>query len=168
LRDVAVPRLRIAILSDFHANRPFMGPGALNAAGRTNARLAADMILLLGDYAGHVIGGRSLSPEEVTDALRRSVRRLVSLPSSETTTGATTQRPHPVSALPTIWHRAFDAAGFPCSAMTSCAWRCKGTPIQLAGLESQRAFKLRNPRRVRGEDDFPRSWRNSTHPSSRF
>jgi hypothetical protein len=26
LRDVAVPRLRIAILSDFHANRPFMGP----------------------------------------------------------------------------------------------------------------------------------------------
>jgi predicted MPP superfamily phosphohydrolase len=28
------------------------------------------MILLLGDYAGHVIGGRSLSPEEVTDALK--------------------------------------------------------------------------------------------------
>jgi predicted MPP superfamily phosphohydrolase len=30
-----------------------------------------------------------------------------------------------------------------------------GVPFQLAGLESQRAFKLRNPRRVRGEDDLP-------------
>jgi hypothetical protein len=62
---VAVPRLRIAVLSDFHANRPFMGPGGLTRlVAQTHGCTGHDPAA--GDYAGHVIGGRSLSPEEVT------------------------------------------------------------------------------------------------------
>jgi hypothetical protein len=97
LRDVAVPRLRIAILSDFHANRPFMGPRHLARLVEQTQGLP-DMILLLGDYAGHVIGGRSLSPEEVTHALVSALRRSVSSPCSAITTGATTLNHNPEPA----------------------------------------------------------------------
>jgi predicted MPP superfamily phosphohydrolase len=154
-RDVAVPRLRIAILSDFHANRPFMGPGALRRLVAQTERLAADMILLLGDYAGHVIGGRSLSPEEVTDALKPLGAPLGVFAVFGNHDWRNDPAPEPGSALPTIWHRAFDAAGLTVLSNDVLRMEVEGTPMQLAGLESQRAFKLRNPRRVRGEHDVP-------------
>jgi hypothetical protein len=155
LRDVAVPRLRIAILSDFHANRPFMGPGALSAAGRPDCKACG----------GHDPSARGL---------RRSCHRRAEPVARGSDGRACAARaplgvfavfgnhdwrndpaPEPGSALPTIWHRAFDAAGMTVLSNDVLRWRWTA-PFQLAGLESQRAFKLRNPRRVRGEDDFPR------------
>lgn len=63
--------------------------------------------------------------------------------------------PDPGAPLPTIWHRAFAEAGIPILSNGVVALEAGGVPFQLAGLESQRAFKLRRPRTVRGEDDLP-------------
>jgi predicted MPP superfamily phosphohydrolase len=155
LRDIAVPRLRVAILSDFHANRPFMGPAALRRLADETRALAADMILLLGDYAGHVIGGRSLSPEEVTIALESLDAPLGVYAVFGNHDWRNDPAPTPGAPLPTIWHRAFADAGVPILSNSVLNMEAEGVPFQLAGLESQRAFKLRRPRRVRGEDDLP-------------
>jgi predicted MPP superfamily phosphohydrolase len=155
LRDVAVPRLRIAILSDFHANRPFMGPLHLARLVDQTQGLAPDMILLLGDYAGHVIGGQSLRPEEVTEALVRLHAPLGVFAVFGNHDWRNDPAPQPGAPLPTIWHRAFAHAGVPVLSNTVQNLEAAGVPIQLAGLESQRAFKLRRPRRIEGEDDLP-------------
>ena len=63
--------------------------------------------------------------------------------------------PQPDAEHPTIWHRAFAEAGVPVLSNAVTTLEAQGVPFQLAGLESQRAFKLRNPRRVRGADDLP-------------
>jgi predicted MPP superfamily phosphohydrolase len=155
LRDVAVPRLRIAILSDFHANRPFMGPRHLARLVEQTQGLSPDMILLLGDYAGHVIGGRSLRPEEVTQALVSLCAPLGVFAVFGNHDWRHDPEPQPGNPLPTIWHRAFADAAIPVLSNSVLRLEAAGVPFQLAGLESQRAFKLRNPRRVRGEDDLP-------------
>jgi predicted MPP superfamily phosphohydrolase len=155
LRETRVPKLRIAVLSDLHANRPFMGSAHLDRLVARTGDLAADMILLLGDYAGHVIGGRSLAPHEVTGALAPLRAPLGVFAVFGNHDWRNDPDPQPGDALPTIWHRAFDAAGLPVLSNDVLHLEVDGIPFQLAGLESQRAFKLRNPRRVRGEDDLP-------------
>jgi predicted MPP superfamily phosphohydrolase len=155
LRDVAVPRLRIAILSDFHANRPFMGAARLARLAEQAQDLSADLVLLLGDYAGHVIGGRSLSPTEVATALApiRAPQGVFAVFGNHD--WRNDPAPKTGTDLPTIWHRAFAEAGVPVLSNAVLTLEAQGVPFQLAGLESQRAFKLRNPRRVRGADDLP-------------
>lgn len=154
-RDVAVPRLRIALLADFHANRPFMTPRHLARIVARTQGLGADMILLLGDYAGHVIGGRSLRPEEVTDALAPLRAPLGVFAVFGNHDWRNDPGARPGTALPTTWHRAFDRAAVPVLSNAVLRLEAGGVPFQLAGLESQRAFKLSRPRRVRGEHDLP-------------
>jgi predicted MPP superfamily phosphohydrolase len=154
-----VPRLRIAVLSDFHANRPFMGPRRLTRLVEQAHALTPDLILLLGDYAGHVIGGRSLSPEEVAGPLStlRAPQGVVAVFGNHDWRNDPT--PRPGDPLPTIWHKAFAAAGIPVLSNDVMMKDANGVPFQIAGLESQRAFKLRRPRRIRGEDDLPKVMR---------
>lgn len=154
MRDVAVPKLRIALLSDFHANRPFMGPRKLKKLVEQTQSLAPDMILLLGDYAGHVIGGESLSPDEVTDAFRLFEAPLGVFAVFGNHDWRNDPAPEPEHSVPTIWHRAFSTAGIPFLSNDVLTLEAEGVPFQLAGLESQRAFKRRRPRRVRGKDDL--------------
>jgi 3',5'-cyclic AMP phosphodiesterase CpdA len=113
LRGVPVPRLRIAILSDLHANRPFMGPGVLRRLVAQTQGLEPDLVLLLGDYAGHVIGGRSLSPQDVTDALAPLDAPLGVFAVFGNHDWRNDPAPAPGRAIPTIWHRGFDDAGIP-------------------------------------------------------
>lgn len=155
LRDIAAPRLRVAILSDFHANRPFMGPGILQRLVAQTQALAADLVLLLGDYAGHVIGGRSLAPGEVAGMLAKLHAPIGVFAVFGNHDWRNDPAPDPGAPLPTIWHRAFAEAGIPILSNGVVALEAGGVPFQLAGLESQRAFKLRRPRTVRGEDDLP-------------
>jgi predicted MPP superfamily phosphohydrolase len=47
-------RLTVAVLADFHACRPWMGPDRIRSIVETTNGLGADLIVLLGDYvAGH-------------------------------------------------------------------------------------------------------------------
>ncbi len=56
--------LTMALLSDFHASDPWMGVGRLQEiVARTN-ELGADIVLLLGDYSGGIIGRRWMQPAE--------------------------------------------------------------------------------------------------------
>jgi predicted MPP superfamily phosphohydrolase len=155
LRGVPVPRLRIAILSDLHANRPFMGPGVLRRLVAQTQGLEPDLVLLLGDYAGHVIGGRSLSPRDVTDALAPLDAPLGVFAVFGNHDWRNDPAPAPGRAIPTIWHRGFDDAGIRTLSNTVQRLEAQGVAFQLAGLESQRAFKFRRPRRVEGQDDLP-------------
>lgn len=63
-------RLRIAVLTDLHACRPWMTPQRIRSiAARANAA-APDLILLLGDYvAGHRFVGGRVAPEAWAGAL---------------------------------------------------------------------------------------------------
>ncbi len=156
LRDVPTPRLRIAVLADLHCNRPFAGSGHLRRLVRQTKTLGADIILLLGDYAGHVLGARSLSPKDVTDALAGLDAPLGVFAVFGNHDWRDDPEPAPGTALPTIWHRGFAEAGIPFLSNEMVRLDAAGIPFQLAGLESQRAFKLRRPRRIEGQDDLPK------------
>ena len=56
--------LTVALLSDFHASDPWMGVGRLEEIVERANGLGADMILLLGDFSGGIIGRRWMSPTE--------------------------------------------------------------------------------------------------------
>lgn len=62
VREVAVPRLTLAVLSDLHAAAPFMTARRMGRIVQQTNALGADLVLLLGDYAGRVIGGRDIRP----------------------------------------------------------------------------------------------------------
>jgi hypothetical protein len=56
--------LTVALLSDFHASDPWMGVGRLEEIVARANGLGADMILLLGDYSGGILGRRWMQPAE--------------------------------------------------------------------------------------------------------
>lgn len=139
-RDVPAPRLSLALVADLHACRPFMDLPRIRAlVAQTNA-LGADMILLLGDYVGHVYGGRSLPPEPVTEALAQ-----LSAPLGVFAVFGNhdwkDDRQARATGDPTIWHRAFAARGLPCLNNDALTIEAPGGAFTLAGLDSQRAFR---------------------------
>lgn len=158
LRDVAVPRLRIAVLADFHANTPFMTAPRVRSVVERTAALGADLILLLGDYAGHVIGGTSLRPDAMAAELAalRAPQGVFAIFGNHDWY----DDPDPEMALnapdPTIWHRAFADRGIPTLSNAVRVLDVDGVALQLAGLESQQAFKRRRKDPPRpGADDLP-------------
>lgn len=145
-RDVAMPSLRIAMLADLHActgNVPLSKVRAI--VDQTNA-LGADMICLMGDYPGHNIGSRPLTPEEVLPELQRlhaplGVWSIFGNHEWRDDKAATKAR-----ASETKWHRAFRAAGMRCLVNEVTQIDTAHAPLTLAGLDSQRAFKLSQTR----------------------
>ncbi|MCU4651684.1 metallophosphoesterase [Roseibacterium sp. SDUM158016] len=158
LRDVAVPRLSVALLSDFHASTRFMDrPRIAGIVDQANA-LRADLVLLLGDYAGHVIGGRSLAPEDVAEELARLSAPLGVFSVFGNHDWYNDPAPRMGEGQPTTWHRAFAAKGIPTLSNEVLPMEAGGVPFRLAGLESQRAFVKKRRRRDRagrpGADDL--------------
>ncbi len=151
-RDVAAPRIRIAVVADIHACRPIMDARRIGRiVDETNA-LGADLICLLGDYAGHAWLTWRLSPDEVVPQLCR-----LSAPLGVVAVmGNHDWKDDPAArkgrAPETLWHRAFRDAGL---AMLNNDLRRIGAPgaaVTLAGIESQRAHGRRPDRRR--ADDF--------------
>ena len=123
-----------------------------NLVEQTN-ELAADLILLLGDYAGHVLFGRELAPSAVANQLSKLSAPLGThavFGNHDWYSDAHARE----NGTPTKWHDAFDAAGI---TTYSNAFSLLKTdpPVTLAGLESQRAFHNRASRKVQGLDDWP-------------
>jgi uncharacterized protein len=155
LREVAVPRLRIAVLADFHAATPVMDARRIaRIVAQANA-LGADLMLLLGDYAGHLLGCRCLAPETVAAELARLEAPLGVWSVFGNHDWKNDKTPREGEALPTIWHRAFAEAGIATLSNEVRALEADGVPFRLAGLESQQAFKYQRGRKDTGAHDLP-------------
>jgi len=154
IADRATPQLKIAILADLHCNRPFMGLSRLaSLVAQTNA-LAPDLVLLLGDYAGHVLFGREIAPKDVAATLAH----LQSPFGVHTVFGNHDWYSDPkakAAQAPTKWHKAFEDAGLKTYSNRFVTLQTD-PPIQLAGLESQRAFHSRQHPTPKGLDDWPK------------
>lgn len=149
----AAPQLEIAILADLHCNRPFMTTARVERlVAETNA-LAPDLVLLLGDYAGHVMFGTEIDPADVAAALAKLHAPL----GVHAVFGNHDWFSDPQarqSKSPTKWHTAFDRAGIATYSNSSTVLPTE-PPIALAGLESQRARHDRGDKVIRGLDDWP-------------
>lgn len=154
-RAVAAPRLTVAVLSDLHAAAPYMDSARIaDLVAQTNG-LGVDLIVLLGDYAGHVLGGRDLTPDAVAQGLTQLAAPLgvfAVFGNHDWRDDPATRRPGPAR---TRWHDAFDAAGIATLSNQAVTLTSGGTPFTLAGLESQRAFRTLFPYRITGADDLP-------------
>ncbi|WP_375261656.1 metallophosphoesterase [Palleronia sp.] len=147
-RDVAVPRMRIAILADLHACAPLVNEARVKRIVDQVQGLEADMICLLGDYVGHSWGMRPLTPPEVVPHLARLTAPL----GVHAIMGNHDWKDDPVArrgrAAETFWHRALTAVGLPPLSNVARVLEAGGVPFTLAGLESQRAYG----RRIGGAD----------------
>jgi uncharacterized protein len=155
LREVAVPQLRVAVLADFHAAAPVMDARRIAGIVAQANGLGADLILLLGDYAGHLIGCRCLEPEAVAAELARLEAPLGVWSVFGNHDWKHDRTPREGEALPTVWHRAFAEAGIATLSNEVRALEAGGVPFRLAGLESQQAFKYQRRRRDKGAHDLP-------------
>lgn len=154
-RDVPAPQLRIALVADLHACWPWMTTHHIGAiVDQTNA-LQVDLIVLLGDYAGHVWGSRPLNPADVTRELSRLKAPLGAhaiMGNHDWKDDAQARRSR---QGPTHWHHAFDAAGLSCLHNRTVQIDVDGTSFTLAGLDSQRAFSNGLLKGFSGADDLP-------------
>lgn len=150
LRGVAAPRLRIALVADLHACRPVMGPRQIDAVVARVNGLGPDLVCLLGDYAGHAWGTRTLAPREVIPSLLRLSAPLGMVAVFGNHDWGDDRAAWRGEAAETLWHRAFAEAGIPALVNAARPLEVAGRTITLAGLDSQRAHG-----RGRGEDDWP-------------
>lgn len=151
-RGRIAPSLTIALLTDFHCNTRFMTLAHVAALVRQTNDLAPDLILLLGDYAGHVMFGKELDPNAVAEEMSKFSAPL----GTHAVFGNHDWYSDPEAkrrGTPTKWHRAFKNAGIATYSNEAIALETH-PPIMLAGLESQRALHERGGE-VRGLDDWP-------------
>lgn len=149
----AMPQLDIVVLADLHCNWPFMTVAHVETlVARANAK-APDLILLLGDYAGHVMFSKEVDPGTVATALsglraRHGVHAVFG--NHDWYADPDARKAH----TPTKWHTALKDAGIATYSNSATVLQTD-PPITLAGLESQRALHNRGDRVIRGLDDWP-------------
>lgn len=151
-------RLRIAAVADVHACRPWMEPERIRAiAERTNA-LEPDVTVLLGDYTtGHRFVTGRVGEDEWAAALgllraRLGVWAILGNHDWWQDRAAQKAGKGPVRSM-----TALRAAGIPVLENDAVRLDHGGTPVWLAGLGDQLAFRVRahGRTRFRGIDDLP-------------
>lgn len=143
-------RLRIVALADIHMAPPFMTPKRLEAIVAEAARLAPDVIVLLGDYAAGIgYASHRVAPAETAAILSRLEAPLGVWSVMGNHDWADDPAAQRRRAGPTVWHTAFEAAGLPVLENRAVRLEWNGRPLWIAGLGSQWAF----PRG--GADDLP-------------
>lgn len=153
LHKKRIAPLKIALVADLHACTPFMTIEHINAIiAQTNA-FGADMVALLGDYAGHVFGGRNLSPTNVADCLSDLAAPL-GVFAVFGNHDWRDDREAQEKKGPTKWHKAFEKAGIAHLSNLAINLDWCGDKLVLAGLDSQLAYQTFWDRRRRGADDF--------------
>ncbi|WP_170764280.1 metallophosphoesterase [Ruegeria lacuscaerulensis] len=151
-KDWTAPPLRIAVLSDLHVGEPYVGLDRIEQVVRRTNALAPDLVLLLGDYAGHhrVITGqieaRELAPVLAKLEARNGVYAV--LGNHDWWDDRDAQRR---GAGPNKFAEAFQQQGI--KVLSNEAVRLDDLGIWLAGLEDQLAF--RRGGRLVGLDDLP-------------
>jgi predicted MPP superfamily phosphohydrolase len=146
--------MTVALVSDIHASNPSMSETRLGRLVAQVNALGADLILLLGDYAGHVKLGRDLPPDVVLPRLQHLAAPL----GVHAVFGNHDWRDDPAAqkaGTPTFWHRAFQAHGIPTYSNTHSRIETDRGAFQLAGLESQQAKGRQTKTGPMGYDDWP-------------
>ncbi|CUJ89633.1 phosphodiesterase YaeI [Ruegeria denitrificans] len=151
-KDWTAQPLRIAVLSDLHVGEPYVGLDRVRQVVRRTNALAPDLILLLGDYAGHhkVISDR-IEADELAPVLagleaKNGVYAVLGNHDWWDDRDAQSR-----GAGPNKFAAAFGEHGI--RVLSNEAIRLDGPEIWLAGLEDQLAFR-RNGKLV-GLDDLP-------------
>ena len=159
-------RMRIVILSDIHACWPWMTPARVGRIVDQAQGLGGDLVLLLGDYPGHIFPALPVDAADVTAQLARLTAPLgvfavfgnhdwYDEPDSTN------------SADLTLWHRRFTEAGIEVLENRFLPLATPSGEISLAGLGSQRAFKRKlRAARCAGVDDLQATL--SDAPPDRF
>jgi uncharacterized protein len=139
-REVAVPRMRIAVVADLHACWPVMGVGRIERIVAQANGLGADLICLLGDYVGHVFATRRLPPEKVVPPLTKLAAPLGVFAVFGNHDWIDDESARKARARETVWHRAFGEAGIATLSNATRRIESKGVAVTLAGIDSQRAY----------------------------
>ena len=145
-------QMRIAILSDLHACTRWMPLEAVEeAVAQTNA-IGADLILLPGDFPGHLPFSRPLEPASVVNALAQLRAPLGVFAAMGNHDWKDDRSARKFRAASTKWHDALEGVGIPVLSNQNIRLKSGDMELALVGLESQRAFgKWR--RAGRGADD---------------
>lgn len=149
LRDT----LRIAVLADIHACRPWMSLSRIAALVEEANALDVDLIALLGDYAGHVL----LSPQEPALDVARLLAGLKAPLGVFAVMGNHDWKKRTKGDRSTRWHRAFEDAGIEMLNNRAVTLSHGGTEIPLAGIDSLRAYGRPRQGRDRGAHDLDRA-----------
>lgn len=165
VRDVQVPKMRILCIADVHACDPFMTVAHLQRVVVQANAVKADLICLLGDYAGHLPFARTLRSDVVAEQLATLTAPL----GVYAIFGNHDWRDDPEAKAQrlreTHWHKAFDAAGIATLNNRSVPCESDGVPFTLSGIDSQRAYWGR-PQPSPGADDLTSALQDT--PKGRF
>ena len=152
-------KLKMAILADIHACKPWMTAERVQHIVETTNALEADIILLLGDYvSGMRFVTEYVHPSEWSSALSGLKAPLgvhSILGNHDWWEDKTAQK---LKRGPTIARKALEEVGIPVYENDAVRLEKDGRPFWLAGLGDQVAFLYRNrlgQRRLRGIDDLP-------------
>ncbi|MCH2164189.1 MAG: metallophosphoesterase [Marinovum sp.] len=142
-RSVAAwPKIKIAVLADLHACWPAMTNTKVRQIIKQTNALRPDLICMLGDYVGHSLGCVAAEPEAVATALTQlraplGVYGVFGNHDWWDDKEASRQRLND-----TKWHRAFAAAGLKMLCNDAVVIDTPKGGFSLAGLDSQRAYRL--------------------------
>ncbi|MEM1350983.1 MAG: metallophosphoesterase [Pseudomonadota bacterium] len=145
--------LRFAVLADLHACTHFMPLGRVTSIVEQINETQPDVVLLLGDYSGHVVGSRSLDAVSVAAELGR----LEANHGVFAVFGNHDWRDDPqarAAGQPTRWHRAIESEGITCLCNAVMRMPPPWHYLQIAGLESKSANLVRRDRTRPGFDDL--------------
>lgn len=149
-------KLRIAVLADVHAGEPLMPYDRVRAIAAQTNDLAADVIVLLGDFAAsHRVHSSPLPPEEWADALsilRAPLGVHAVLGNHDWWDDVEAQR---TRKGPVIGRRVLERVGIPVYENDAVRLKKDGHPFWLAGLGDQLAFRDRRRGRFRGIHNVP-------------
>lgn len=146
--------MRIVVVADIHACRPWMPLKAVEAIADEAQSLGGDMIALLGDYVGHLPFARREAPDDVAAILARLTAPLGVWAVFGNHDWYDDVRGRGAEPAETRWHRAFAGQGIDVLENASTLIDAGGQPMWLAGLGSQHALKKRRRSRRDGVDDL--------------
>lgn len=146
--------LRIVMVADVHACWPWTPVQKVaEIVAQANA-LGGDLICLMGDYVGHVLGGFAVDKAEVVQELAKLDAPLGRYAVFGNHDWHDDKEAKSSRLGETMWHRLFAEAGIPTLSNSHVALDLGGAGLTLVGLESQRAFHSRFQRPIEGADDL--------------
>lgn len=147
-------RLRIVMLADLHACRPWMPEARVAEIVDQAQALGGDIIALLGDYPAHIPLTPDLPPAQVAAQLARLTAPHGVWSVFGNHDWGDDPEVHQNGYAHTHWHRAFEAAGITCLENRHTRITVSGMDVALAGLASQRAFHRHRALPFDGVDDI--------------
>lgn len=143
-------RLRIVMVADIHACNPWMPLHRVEQIIDQANRLDGDLIVLMGDYPGHILAGRALPADIVAQSLTALTAPLGVYAVFGNHDWKDDKPAKTARLAETTWHKAFDKAGIATLNNAHSVINAKPGQICLAGVDSQRAYLRRFKKPIEG------------------